>query len=246
MHASSAGMIAQTIVRATRLGLIGRSGRTSAIVTNAERSCAHPQTALHSMKVAGRIWMIPVAGQMRMTTGIQLTEFHGRAAMQSTAPISQLLKLGLAILGLTIIPSHVAKAATDFPLASCAGWDGTINEIEGKNTELALMRGTVTRVDLTEYCERDPGGETKKNGGRLSTSQCVAKYLAEEGSAQLTATADCKRGLLTFRYGSSQTRRAKFPLRPDADTSCSSGMPPMIRQFQILCPRNADRWNVDR
>src|SRR4051794_24715547 len=129
-----------------------------------------------------------------------------------------------------------ALAAGDFPLASCKGWNGTVVERNGIDTPAATMRGIITKADLQEYCERDPGGETKEFGGNLTTAQCVTKYFLSDSRVQLAASANCRTGVVQYRYGNRSPQQAKFPLRPDADTSCASGMPPMIEQFKMLCP----------
>ncbi|MEN3237856.1 hypothetical protein PUR29_30680 [Methylobacterium ajmalii] len=150
--------------------------------------------------------------------------------------------LAIALLTFAILP---ARAAGDFPLASCKGWNGTVVERDGIDTTHATMRGIVTKADLQEYCERDPGGETKQFGGKLTTAQCVANYLRSEGRATIAAQANCKAGTVSYRYGDRQAAKARFPLGPDGDTSCASGNPPMIEQFKMLCPAAAKRLKVE-
>src|SRR5262245_33450868 len=118
-----------------------------------------------------------------------------------------------------------ALAAGDFPVASCASWNGTVVERSGIDTRAAAMQGIVTKADLQDYCERDPGGETKPYGGSLSTDECVAKYMKKERRTKLVSEANCRRGTIKFRYGS-DVSTAKFPLDPEADRSCASGLPP--------------------
>lgn len=137
-----------------------------------------------------------------------------------------------------------ALAAGDFPAASCKGWNGTVVERDGIDTARASMAGVVTKADMQEYCERDPGGETKAYGGRLTTRQCVERYLAQERRTRLVSRADCRSGRITYSYGGREPVSARFPLGPDADTSCASGMPPLIAQFRMLCPKAAERMGV--
>ncbi|CAO4183655.1 hypothetical protein [Methylorubrum aminovorans] len=146
---------------------------------------------------------------------------------------------------LSIVAVNAAHAAGDFPLASCKGWDGTIIARDGIDSISASMRGIITKADIQEYCERDPGGETKQYGGKLTVRQCIDLYLREEGRATMSAQANCRAGTITYQYGGRVSGRARFPLGPDADTSCASGMPPMIRQFTILCPAAAKRLKVE-
>lgn len=130
-------------------------------------------------------------------------------------------------------------SAGDYPLASCKSWNGKVTSLTGIDSRSAVMKGVVTRADLREYCERDPGGETTQYGGRLTIEQCVDQYAEEYDGTALLSEADCSAGTVAFRYGSDDIRRATFPMSPDADTSCASGMPPLIYQFQMMCPRTA-------
>lgn len=138
-----------------------------------------------------------------------------------------------------------AHAAGDFPLASCKGWNGTIVERQGIDTGLANMRGVITKVDIQEYCERDPGGETRQYGGKLTIHQCIDLYFRAEGRATMSAQVNCRNGMLSYQYGGRISGHARFPLKPNADTSCASGVPPMMQQFKILCPTVAKRLKVD-
>lgn len=150
--------------------------------------------------------------------------------------------LAIALLTFAILP---ARATGDFPLASCKRWNGTVFERDGIDTTHATMRGIVTKADLQEYCERDPGGETKQFGGKLTTAQCVANYLRSEGRATMAAEANCRAGTVSYRYGDRKAGRARFPLGADGDTSCASGNPPMIEQFKMLCSGAAKRVKVE-
>lgn len=149
------------------------------------------------------------------------------------------------VAALLISSSGQVLASGSFPVASCAGWSGTAVEQDGINTPSATMTGMITKDDLQEYCERDPGGETKPNGGKLTVAQCVAKYYKEEGRTVLASKANCRTGTIEFRYGSNAPQRARFPLGEDADTSCASGKPPLIAQFVIMCPTAARRMKLD-
>ncbi|MER9937120.1 hypothetical protein [Mesorhizobium sp. M0088] len=129
----------------------------------------------------------------------------------------------------------------DYPLASCSGWNGTLTKSSGQNGRNARMSGIVTEPDLVEYCERDPGGETIRNGGTKTVGEC-AKELAYEMNTRMRTVANCESGVLRFFYGSKPERTMKLPL-PD-DRSCASGLPPLIDQFQMLCPRMAQRYDL--
>ena len=142
------------------------------------------------------------------------------------------------------IASHSAHAFGDFPLASCKSNNGTITEKSGINTERALIKGMITKADIQEYCERDPGGSTIAHGGKLTVTQCVTSMYQRVAKDEMYALANCNTGYLKFRYGTSPEKNVKFPLNRDFDTSCASGMPPLIEQFRLLCPAAAARWKV--
>lgn len=141
--------------------------------------------------------------------------------------------------GMKFLDERKSADSNDFPIASCKSWNGTIVRIEGIDSTEAVMTGIVTEKNLLEYCERDPGGETIEYGGKLTVQQCVKKYGRETQKLELRSIANCRDGSIVFGRSS-----ARFPLEENADTSCGSGMPPLIAQFQMLCPANARRWNV--
>ena len=133
----------------------------------------------------------------------------------------------------------------DFPVASCKSWNGTVVAIDGVDTAKASMQGVVTKPDIQEYCQRDPGGETRESGGRLTKAQCVDNYVREVGRPELAAEANCRMGAISFRYAGKQPVRTRFPMSADADTSCASGMPPLVSQFRMLCPAAANRMKIE-
>ena len=133
-----------------------------------------------------------------------------------------------------------------YPLASCAGWNGTVAKIEGVDTENAVMSGYVMEKDFREYCTRDPGGETTTFGGELSIDQCVSKYFSVN-KEQVVTFANCNTGELVnewFLAGVKKTSKETFPLGIGTDRSCASGLLPLEAQFSMLCPSNAnsDDW----
>ena len=143
---------------------------------------------------------------------------------------------------LSVMPSAIAFG--DFPLASCKSHGGTIVEKSGTNTANALIRGIVTKADLQEYCDRDPGGITILNAGKLTISQCVTQLQQETRKVEISSTANCNTGVLNFLYDKGAAVRVKFPLAPNSDTSCASGMPPLIAQFKIMCPNASAQWGI--
>ncbi|MBN9981568.1 hypothetical protein GR210_31595 [Rhizobium leguminosarum] len=137
-----------------------------------------------------------------------------------------------------------AAQAADFPLASCAGWNGTLVSRTGTDSSTAVMKGKVTQANFREYCERDPGGETTAHGGKLTVKQCVATYTKANGKDTYRSTANCIEGTLSFVPPRGEPLRVTFPLPEDADVSCASGMPPLIEQFKLLCPQAAREFHL--
>lgn len=160
--------------------------------------------------------------------------FHGSRNLRPVIGAALALAAGLGS----------ASAAGDYPVSSCKGWNGTVTERDGLDTRRATMSGIVTKADVQEYCERDPGGETKAFGGRLTTTQCVDKYVASTSGVTLSSRANCDSGTIAYRYDGVE-RRARFPLGPFVDRSCASGMPPLIEQFKVLCPRSHKAFRLD-
>jgi hypothetical protein len=91
--------------------------------------------------------------------------------------------------------------AAELPLSS-KGWQSTVVKIEGVNTSKALAVGEVRRPNAAEYCERDPGGMTKKYGGKLTKEQCIERVLREEKGKLYSASADCPRKTILTEFGS--------------------------------------------
>ncbi|MBB4438250.1 MULTISPECIES: hypothetical protein [Rhizobium] len=151
---------------------------------------------------------------------------------------TSLLSIALCTFGLS------AAQAEDFPLASCAGWNGTLVSKTGIDSSTAVMEGKVTRADFQEYCKRDPGWETTAHGGKLTVKQCVAMYTKQNGKDTFRSTANCSEGTLSFVPPRGEPLRVTFPLPEDADVSCASGMPPLIEQFKLLCPQAAREFRL--
>lgn len=148
-----------------------------------------------------------------------------------------------ALVAASCAQSSPAFSFGDYPIASCKSWNGTIRKTRGQDSQHAAMAGVITVDDFREYCQRDPGGETTEYGGKLTVDECVQKYEAEMKDKRVRSIADCQRGTIIFQYNGG-TSSAQFPLAPDTDNSCASGMPPLQSQFRILCPTNAARWNI--
>ncbi|ANM02696.1 hypothetical protein AMC78_CH00548 [Rhizobium phaseoli] len=152
----------------------------------------------------------------------------------------RILLSSVVLFTLTISNAH----SEDFPLASCAGWDGKLISRTGTDSRNAVMEGNVNQANFQEYCERDPGYETVAHGGKLTVEQCVALYMKEDGEDTYRSTADCRKGTLSFFPSAGEPVRVTFPLPEDADISCASGMPPLIRQFTMLCPQAARKFKM--
>ena len=155
------------------------------------------------------------------------------------------MKPSLFIIGTMLFGLSSSAYAADFPLASCGGWGATLVQRTGVDSKQALITGIVTQADFTEYCERDPGGETIKYGGKLTVEQCISQYQREVGNQAYRSVANCSTRQLTFFSPKRKPKTISFPLPEDADTSCASGMPPLIAQFKLLCPTVAAKYNIE-
>ena len=150
-----------------------------------------------------------------------------------------------ALAAVFVLYSGSVFAAQYFPIASCKSFEGTLTIQRGVNSSNASLEGKVTRQDLVEYCSRSLGQETVQYGGKLIVQQCASRYAQQFENTSLVATANCQAGSLTFKYGNKPPTTARFPLPPDADTSCASGMPPLMAQFKMMCPAAAARLNIE-
>jgi hypothetical protein len=153
---------------------------------------------------------------------------------------------------LLISQSPISVRAEDFFL-SIKGWQATLIRLEGVNTSKALAVGQVRYQNAKEYCERDPGGITKRYGGRLTNEQCIQEVLRQEQGKLYSASADCPRKILLSHIGSftliGQTNESGFRQNlwrnnvtgQILDGSNASGAPLLDSQFQLLCPAFMNR-----
>lgn len=93
---------------------------------------------------------------------------------------------------------------------SSKGYAATVTHIENVNGSNALAVGQVMSPNADEYCNRDPGGNTKKHGGKLTFQQRVNKVLKEEKGKKVSETADCLRKTVTVEFGGTYTMKRKF------------------------------------
>jgi len=158
------------------------------------------------------------------------------------------LLVGLATIALApqaILPG--LAMAEELSLSS-KGWQSTVVKIEGVNTSKALAVGEVKQPDAAEYCERDPGGMTKRYGGKLTKEQCIEQILREEKGKLYSASADCPRKTILTEFGSFTLVGIDYSAGfPDfkwrdnqsgkiLDGSNASGAPVVESQFKLLCP----------
>jgi hypothetical protein len=153
-----------------------------------------------------------------------------------------ILSIGFLIF---MIGSQKSAGAAEFPLSS-KGWQVTVTKMEGQNTSKALAIGKVTPENAKEYCERDPGGETKEYGGKLTKDQCVEKVLKGEKGKLYSASADCPRKTIKTSWGGTFTvvgmdQFGQYIWRnirtgEVLDGSNASGAPIVGEQFKMLCP----------
>jgi hypothetical protein len=136
-------------------------------------------------------------------------------------------------------------------VASCKGWSGTATKIGGVDTDGAFLEGTVTRLDIEDYCRRDHGGQTVASGGKLTLRQCVDRYFSKEGGTSLLTRANCMTSTIKFYKGNGKPTFFKMVPSVNRDPelnwldidagnvlglSCADGTPPIAAQMEILCP----------
>jgi len=150
-------------------------------------------------------------------------------------------KVLILAVGLCLCLTTPSLAFGDFPHSSCKTWNGTVVAMSGIDTSHARMSGIITRADVKEYCDRDPGEETVQYGaGKLTIAQCVARYFRKLQHVKLLARADCARATVEFHDGD---RVVRLQL-PAEDTSCGSGHAPLLEQFRKLCPARAKELKI--
>jgi hypothetical protein len=104
------------------------------------------------------------------------------------------------------------------------------------------MGGIVTRANVEEYCNRIVPED--KSARDVAVAACIQESLPMASKALLAVRANCTKGTLEFSDGT-ETKRVQFPVAATADTSCASGMPPLIAQFRKLCPQRAAELRVE-
>src|SRR4029079_15707653 len=98
----------------------------------------------------------------------------------------------------------------------------------------------ITKANVEELCIRFVPED--KKGGEEEVVECIQITLPTATKVVVSARANCRKATLVFNDGM-ETKRVQFPV--GNDTSCGSGMPPMIAQFQKLCPRRAAELHVE-
>ena len=145
---------------------------------------------------------------------------------------------------LSFTGARVALAKEFF--LSTKGYSAVIVKISGKNTDDASMVGVVEKSGAKEYCFRDPGGITKKYGGKLTISQCIDEVMHRESGKLYSANANCVKKTITSDVGT--YKLVKYdedgnPIWYDLidgvvlDGSSASGTPVLTEQFRTMCPR---------
>lgn len=143
------------------------------------------------------------------------------------------MKSGLSVISCLVLFTNAANAL-DFPMASCKGWDGTVTKIVGANTPYAEMHGKITQSNLAEYCFRMNQPDTNQ------INKCMEENLHVEKVATVYSQADCDAGTIKFNYQVGNLkidRKANFSKKPE-NISCASGLPPLMEQFRLMCPKS--------
>ena len=132
----------------------------------------------------------------------------------------------------------------DFPL-SAKSWSASLIELKEANTTHATAVGKVTRLNATEYCTRDPDGET--NGSQSSINQCVDRLLLQQKDKLYSITANCIDKTITtshqggFHFTGVFENSEGFPVSPwqhDTTGELADGVDGDLPdvQFAVVCP----------
>ena len=146
------------------------------------------------------------------------------------------LKIKFGTLLISCLITYETQSNDSFPISmqSCSGWDATVIEAGKFNSSSAYMIGKVTKENIKEYCERDPGGYTIAYGGSLTLTQCIDKFYDTEKDKVYRSDANCSQNYIKFT-SDKLIKEFTFPISPTTDTSCASGMIPLQSQYKYLC-----------
>ncbi|WP_166145853.1 hypothetical protein [Methylosinus sp. RM1] len=132
---------------------------------------------------------------------------------------------------------------------SSKGVQATLMSIDGLDTGHASATGVVTPADFLEYCERDPGGETTRYGGKLSIRQCADRERMATGERTLSSKADCKAKTVTLWDGAWRFLSYDIGITwrgPKGDVQEPwAGTAAAEAQFNLLCPNTFARIRAD-
>ncbi len=124
----------------------------------------------------------------------------------------------------------------------------TLRSINGLDTSHAVAEANFTVADAREYCERDPGGETFQNGGKLSVQGCVAMELRNVRNMRETSKADCPRKVVAYggqRWTVLKVNEGRLVWNtPDGEMESSGPTTAFDSQFELLCPNTHARLRV--
>jgi hypothetical protein len=121
-------------------------------------------------------------------------------------------------------------------------------QLTGVDTERASMEGRITQPDVIEYCARQKGtGET--------LDHCVRETFERSSRARYHAAANCPQHLLEsmrersveqFRLVRENGENVWKSVRTGKvlGNSCGDGTPPLLEQFKILCPTEAEALDL--
>jgi uncharacterized protein len=138
---------------------------------------------------------------------------------------------------------------TSFP-TSAKGEQATLIDIDGVDTDHASAKGQITQADFLEYCERDPGGETIENGGKLTVRECAQQEQTTTTERTFVSHANCKAKELnlwdgSWRFLSYQDETITW-IDPKGETEKPwNGTAAADGQFDLLCPNTLARVRAE-
>ena len=161
--------------------------------------------------------------------------------------LAALFSLGPSWLSLTAD----ARSAQQFYYSlSSKGPGAKIIFYSGLDSADALIIGQIQAQDAQEFCDRDPGGQTVRGGGKWTIGQCVEEILNDARGEKYYARANCIKNTLSDRgrhyaiaskewdseYKYWEVLWVESRSGAVLDGSEASGAPNLTRIYRVTCP----------
>lgn len=130
---------------------------------------------------------------------------------------------------------------------SAKGVNATLIDVDGLDSTSASARGEIQRNDHAEYCDRDSGGSTKSNGGRMTIDQCVAQSMKGIRRTNYQSGADCRARTVRLWDGMWRLKRVDEDYMRvwinsnGVEVEPSNFSAAVDAHFELLCPQTNAR-----